>query len=132
MGGTPDDRLLLRGLLRLHRHRVAAEIPAVDALRDLVPSDERKVLIFQVDPTGAGWCDDLAAALARDPSMLAVVLTRGRSPEFDRRATGAGARAVLQRPFTVRDLVATVEAVGRGENLLGTPALRDSEEARQG
>jgi DNA-binding response OmpR family regulator len=67
---------------------------------------------------GADWQNELSTALARDPRLVAVVLTSSRSPEFDVRAASAGAHAVLQRPFTVRDLIATVEAVGRGENPL--------------
>lgn len=119
MGGSPEDRLLLRGLLRLHRHRVATEITADSDLHELEPSDERKVLLFQIEPMrGADWQNELSTALARDPRLVAVVLTSSRSPEFDVRAASAGAHAVLQRPFTVRDLIATVEAVGRGENPL--------------
>lgn len=120
MGGSVEDRLLLRGLLRLHRHRVAAEVPQSGSLRELVASGEPKVLLFQIDATSPDWCADLTAALAQDPSLVAVVLTSLRSPEFDRRAAGAGAHAVLQRPFTVRDLIATVEAVAHGENPLGS------------
>jgi CheY-like chemotaxis protein len=122
VGGTPENRLLLRGLLRLHRHRVAAEIPGVENLDDLVRSDERKVLILQLESMPSPWEEELAAALARDPQLLAIVLTASRSPDFDRRARAAGAHAVLQRPFTVSDLISTVEAVARGENALADGA----------
>jgi DNA-binding NarL/FixJ family response regulator len=121
MGGSAEDRLLLRGLLRLHRHRVAAEIPAADDLHEMVASDERKVLIFLIGAGGSDWWGDLSDALAKDPRLTAIVLTSSRSPEFDRRAAEAGARAVLQRPFTVKDLIATVEAVARDENPLAGP-----------
>jgi DNA-binding NarL/FixJ family response regulator len=128
LGGTADDRLLLRGLLRLHRHRVAAEIEGDHGVREITPSDERKVLIVQADPRSGEWAQQLTDALGRDPSLLAMVLTPVRSPEFDRRAADAGARAVLLRPFAVKTLIATVEAVARGEDLIRgaspTPADR--------
>jgi DNA-binding response OmpR family regulator len=85
---------------------------------------ETKVLLFLVDPGAVDWGRDLSVALAQDPGLRAIVLTRGRSVDFDRRAAEVGAHAVLQRPFTVRDLVATLEAVARGENLLEGLSLR--------
>jgi DNA-binding NarL/FixJ family response regulator len=132
MGGNADDRLLLRGLLRLHRHRVAAEIEGSDGASHLAPSDERKVLILQADSRTPDWPDQLTAALTRDPSLLAMVLTPARSAEFDRRAAAAGAHAVLLRPFAVKNLIATVEAVARGENLLTAIPSGDPPPSGQG
>lgn len=121
MGGSPDDRLMPRGLLRLHRHRITTEVPSVDGGGERETSLGTRVPIFPVDPAGSDRRSGLAETFADAPPLVALVLSSHRSREFDARAAEAAARAVRERPFTVRDLVTTVAAVARGGNPLGEP-----------
>jgi AmiR/NasT family two-component response regulator len=118
VGGTEETRLLLRGLVRLNRHRVLAETSSADQLQVEDPADPAAVLILVCDGEGDVWPHELATARERLPSLQPLLLVAERTPEVIARARRMGVKAVLNRPFAIRDLVASVEAVARGEDIL--------------
>src|SRR5271170_1939917 len=118
VGGTEETRLLLRGLVRLNRHRVLAETASADQLVVVDPYDPPAVLILIADSERDEWGHELATARERLPDLQPLLLVQERTPELLERARRMGVRAVLNRPFAIRDLVASVEAVARGEDIL--------------
>lgn len=122
VGGSDETRLLLRGLLRLHRFEVEREVPVDRPLPAAGPGAERWVLLLVVERPTEEWPGELAAALARQPGLRALLIAPEAATNLEARARSAGAHGVLYRPFGIRDLVAAVEAIGRGEERFGTPA----------
>ena len=113
LGGSEDTRLLLRGLLRLHRHRVLLEAPAREGIERLPASPETKLLILDAGSEKDGkWAEELAAVLKSRPDLEALVILSSSDPALETRARSAGARAVLVRPFAIRDFVEAVDSVG--------------------
>ncbi len=111
LGTNDDTRLLLRGLIRLHRHRVALEARSIDELDSLVPSGRSRVLIQDVDPEDDRWSDELRFALDRHPDLRALVLLPTDGSAMRAEAIRAGASAVIVRPFAVRELIRKVVEV---------------------
>lgn len=118
VGGTEETRLLLRGLVRLHRHRVLAEKGTADDLYPADPNDPARVLILVSDGEGEEWPHELATARGHQPGLLPLLIVPERTPDLIARARRMGVRAVLNRPFAIRDLVSSIEAVARGEDIL--------------
>ncbi len=121
VGGSEETRLLLRGLVRLHRHRVLAEKASADQIGAADPEDPGRVLILVADGDEDDWPHELAAARQLQPQLLVLLLVPERTPELVERARRMGVRGVLNRPFAIRDLVGSVEAVARGEDILDRP-----------
>ncbi len=118
VGGTEETRLLLRGLIRLHQHRVLAEKSTADELDPADPTDPAQVLILVADGQGDEWPHELATARTHQPDLLPLLIVTERTPDLIARARRMGVKAVLNRPFAIRDLVSSVEAVARGEDIL--------------
>jgi len=118
IGGTEETRLLLRGLVRLHQHRVLSEKASADDLEMADPEDPAQVLILVADGEGDEWPHELATARARQPGLLPLLIVPERTPDLIARARRMGVRGVLNRPFAIRDLVSSVEAVAHGEDIL--------------
>jgi len=113
LGGSEDTRLLLRGLLRLHRHRVLLEAPAGEGLDRLPPSEETKILIFDTGTAkGDTWPEDLARALRGRTDLHPLVILPTPDPALEARARQAGAKSILVRPFAIRDFIQAVDAAG--------------------
>jgi DNA-binding NarL/FixJ family response regulator len=106
-GGDDDRRLLLKGILLLHRHPVSLEARSVEDLRELAPSSRPELLVF--DAGDGPWADTLATSLRERPTLRAVVLLPPRSPEMEEAAIHAGARSTVTRPFTIRELVDAID-----------------------
>lgn len=115
LGGSEDTRLLLRGLLRLHRHRVLLEAQAPDGIERLPASPETKILILDAgsDPD-CRWAEGLVAVLRTRPDLRALVILPSSDPALETRARKAGARATLVRPFAIRDFVEAVDLAASG------------------
>ena len=113
-GENLDTRLLLRGLLRLHRHPVVHEAASLEELNRLPPSEDPKILVVAVEPEDGGWERDITAALKRHPELRPVVILPRESAALEPRALAAGARAVVVRPFAIRDLVHALTSVVEG------------------
>jgi DNA-binding NarL/FixJ family response regulator len=114
LGTNDDTRLLLRGLLRLHHHRVVLEAKSLDDLRDLKPATGPRVLIQDVDADDDRWSEELAAALREHPEFRAVVLLPAEGGGLRAEALRVGARAVVIRPFAIRELVRLVDEAADG------------------
>lgn len=113
LGGSEDTRLLLRGLLRLHRHRVLLEAPTREGVDRLPPSAETKILILDAaTEAGEGWSKDLSAVLHRRPDLRALVILPNSDPALETEARQAGALAILVRPFAIRDFIEAVDSIG--------------------
>jgi CheY-like chemotaxis protein len=112
LGGSEDTRLLLRGLLRLHRHQVLLEAQGPEGIERLPSSPETKVLIVDAgSKTDGTWVEDLCSVLRSRPDFRALVILPTSDPTLETRAREAGAQAVLVRPFAIRDFVEAVDLV---------------------
>jgi hypothetical protein len=110
LGQNEDTRLLLRGLLRLHRYPVLHEVGTVDELGALPSLPAPTVLVVDVESVLTGWERDLPTVLARHPELRALVLLPPEGAAFEPRARAAGATNVVVRPFAIRDFVRAVAA----------------------
>lgn len=107
VGRNDDTRKLLKGLLRLHRHRVIGEGATCDQVAPILGGTPRPLLVLDTE----GGNDDWTAAgrvVSGFPGLKTVVITPARSPRAEERATQAGVSRVVHRPFAVHDLVAAV------------------------
>jgi CheY-like chemotaxis protein len=100
-----DTRLLLRGLLRLHRHPVMHEVASLEELVRLPASADPTILVMAVESGDGGWERDLTTTAKRHPELRPVVILPRESAALEPRALAAGARAVVVRPFAIRDFV---------------------------
>lgn len=113
LGGSEDTRLLLRGLLRLHRHRVLLEAPTREGLARIPTTPEVKILVLDAGPDkGEAWAEELANLLKGRSDLRALVILPSSDPGLETRARQAGARATLVRPFAIRDFVEAVDSLG--------------------
>lgn len=113
IGGSEDTRLLLRGLLRLHRHRVLLEAPTREGLDRLPPSPETKILVFDAGPAkGDAWSSELVGILKGRTDLHALAILPSSDAALESRARQAGAKAILVRPFAIRDFIQAVDTVG--------------------
>lgn len=113
-GGSEETRLLLRGLVRLHHHRVVGEGPGPEVLAGLAPDVVRPVLLLDADLDDPAWVQQVNSTLKAHPDAKAVLLTSHRSVVVEERARTAGFHSVLRRPFAVRDLVQMIEEASPG------------------
>jgi CheY-like chemotaxis protein len=113
LGGSEDSRLLLRGLLRLHRHRVLLEGPTHEGIERVPVSPDQKVLVLDA---GTGKSDssfsELQAALQGRGDLSAIVILPSADPALEAKAREAGAKTILVRPFAIRDFIQAVDSVG--------------------
>jgi AmiR/NasT family two-component response regulator len=115
VGGNDETRLLLRGLLRLHRFRVVGETRSAEELDPLAEPLGPRVLLLVVEGEGANWPEELATARERQSGLLPLLIVSQLTPDLESQARAAGVLRILARPFTIRDLIAAVESVARGE-----------------
>lgn len=107
VAGEEETRVLLRGLLRLHRFRILGE--AESGPRALTLLQEQRPTTLVIDTVlSDGDAVELADAAKRQrPETRVVLVARGQRP-----AIPAGAHepdAVLLRPFRIHDFA---EAIG--------------------
>ena len=113
LGGSEDSRLLLRGLLRLHRHRVLLEAPTREGAERIPSTPETKILVLDAGTDkGEGWAEVLASLLRSRTDIQALVILPSSDPALETRARQAGARATLVRPFAIRDFIEAVDSLG--------------------
>jgi CheY-like chemotaxis protein len=113
VGGSREVRLLIKGLLRLHRHVVVAEGPSFDVLDGLPPDAQPEVVVVDFDLAEPGRIEAIKVARKARPKVRFVLLTPGGGTPMREAGRAVGADAVIGRPFAVRDLV---EAVAPGES----------------
>lgn len=109
VAGDEEIRVLLRGLLRLHRFRILGEATGEPAALELVRAHRPKLLLTDVRLNEGTVTELVPAARKVVPEIRAVVV----APPGPEGRAGHDARpdALLQRPFRVRDFA---EAVGAG------------------
>lgn len=117
LGGNADSRLLLRGLLRLHRHPVLLEAETAEGIDRLPATSGAKILVLDAgtEPDPA-WAEALASVLRARPDLRALVILPRSEATLETRARTAGARAILIRPFAIREFVEAVDSVGTDLN----------------
>ena len=109
-GANEETRLLLRGLLRLHRHPIVYEARSADDFVGLPSGDGCRILLVDVDGSTGDWASDLARTLERHPDLRSVVILPPRpDPASEAAAYRVGAKAVLVRPFSIQDLMRALE-----------------------
>ena len=112
LGGSEDDRLLLRGLLRLQHHPVLLDAPVREELDRLPLTPEPKILVVTAEAGKDGsWAADLSSVVASRSDLRALVILPSPDPALVARAREAGAKGVLSRPFAIRDFVAALDAL---------------------
>jgi len=111
VGGSEETRLLLRGLLRLHRHQVVQEGPTLECLERLPPATLQGPLVLVVDANldEGSWGERAGRVLHDHPHVRGVLLSPSRSSRVENQAKSAGFAAVVRRPFSMQELVAAVE-----------------------
>jgi len=119
-GQNEDTRLLLRGLLRLHRCSVLHEVATLADLVALPSVPEPSVLVVDAESEAQGWERDLPTALKAHPELRGLVILPPAGGSLESRARAAGAVTVVVRPFAIRDFVLAVSAAAQSK--LATPA----------
>jgi hypothetical protein len=114
VGGSEETRLLLRGLTRLHHHRVVFEGAAPDSLKDLPAGGDALTILFDVDIDSTDWPTPIGAALKAHPARRGILIAPTRSPRIEQRAKELGFAAVLRRPFAVHELVEVLQPTPSG------------------
>jgi hypothetical protein len=109
VGGSEETRLLLRGLTRLHHHRVVFEGASPASLADLPAGADALTILFDADIESSQWPAPIGAALTAHPGRRGILIAPTRSPRIEQRAKELGFAAVLRRPFAVHELVEVLE-----------------------
>jgi DNA-binding NtrC family response regulator len=110
IGGSEEAQLILRGLLRLHQHRViGAGLPGPAALEALRTTTD-PVLLIDVDSKDPVWTEFVPEALRSNPATRVVLLTPSRSARQDSQARALGVRDLVRRPFAIQELLSAVGA----------------------
>jgi CheY-like chemotaxis protein len=108
IGGSEEAQLILRGLLRLHQHRVIGsglQGPAtLEALRQMT----EPVLLIDVDSKHPVWTDFVPEALRANPATRVVLLTPSRSVRLESQARSLGVQALVRRPFAIQELLSAI------------------------
>jgi two-component system, NarL family, response regulator DevR len=128
-----DHEVVRQGLVALLARRpnfqVVAEAGSVEEAMNEARRHEPDLVIMDVrlpDGSGIEACRDIRAEL---PATRVVMLTSFPDDEAVFSAIVAGASGYLLKQIRARDLVAALEAVGRGESLLD-PAVTEKVLAR--
>jgi DNA-binding NtrC family response regulator len=108
-GGSDETRLLLRGLVRLHHHRVVAEGYGPETLAQVPKEVAAPVFLIDCDLEDPKWAQHLAGVADRHPQHRVILLTSDGSASFEAKVRAKGVDFLLRRPFAVQDLV---EAIG--------------------
>jgi hypothetical protein len=112
VGGSDETRLLLRGLVRLHHHRVVYEGPNPASLAEMPAEPPTLAVLIDADIESTEWSGPIEAALRSRPAARAVLIAPTRSPRVIERAKGLGFATVLRRPFAVHELVEVLTVAG--------------------
>lgn len=120
-GGSEETRLLLRGLLRLHHHRVIADGFPEGSEISIPPGVQEPVLILEADPAKPECRDTVLRVRAARPDLKIVLLTANRSTDVAAKAAALGIDSILRRPFAVRELIDAVGGPGPLPPIEGEP-----------
>jgi FixJ family two-component response regulator len=121
VGGSDETRLLLRGLLRLHRQRVMGEGSTPEFLKSLSAPTEPTVLLLDVDLELPEWLAAVRQTIDRINAMSGVLLTPSRSSRVEELARQAGISRLVRRPFAVHELIEAVSPESGASTPPGPP-----------
>ncbi|MCI4336778.1 MAG: hypothetical protein L3K17_06240 [Thermoplasmata archaeon] len=106
IAGEEETRVLLRGLLRLHRYRILGEaggsVRGLALLQELEPS----TLVIDTTLSEGDALEFVQAAKQRRPNLHVVLVARGSRPPVP--PGMAEPDAVLQRPFRIQDFARAI------------------------
>ncbi len=107
IAGEDDTRILLRGLVRLHRFRVVGEAAGVSDTLALLRA-ERPTTLVADSQLAEGSAEELVREMKRRfPSVRLVLVTHDSARrEFP---AGGGPDAVLRRPFRIQEFAAALQ-----------------------
>jgi DNA-binding NtrC family response regulator len=108
VGGSEEAQLILRGLLRLHQHRVVGAGLQAPAALELIRQASDPVLLIDVDTKDPLWTDFVPEARRANPATRVVLLTPSRSTRLDGQASKLGVAALVRRPFAIQELLSAV------------------------
>jgi len=108
-GANDESRLLLRGILQLHRYPLTREARSRGELERL-PAETR-VLIYDTGWDATGWTGSVADVAQETPGLRVLVLLPTGSERPGSEGRGASALATLTKPFTTRDLIEAIDAL---------------------
>jgi len=113
VGGTEEAQLILRGLLRLHQHRIVGTSLLGPAALEMIRQATDPVLLIDVDLKEPSWTEFVPEALRANAATRVVLLTPSRSARLDGQARALGVGALVRRPFAIQELLS---AVGHGSS----------------
>lgn len=108
VGASEPTRLLLKGLFRLHRHRVVGEAADLPHAEPLLRGPDIPLLVVDTDLDDGGSSGPVHAFLASHPGLKALAISATRSPRLEAVAHAAGFSSVIYRPFAVHELMETI------------------------
>jgi DNA-binding NtrC family response regulator len=111
VGGTEEAQLILRGLLRLHQHRIIGASLRGSTALEMLRQTTDPVLLIDVDMKDPGWSDFVPEALRANAATRVVLLTPSRSVRLDGQARALGVSALVRRPFAIQELLSAVGPV---------------------
>lgn len=107
-GGAEEAQLILRGLLRLHQHRILGAGLQGTATLEVLRQVADPVLLLDVDSKEPVWTEFVTEARKANPATRVVLLTPSRSARLDSQARSLGVAALVRRPFAIQELLAAV------------------------
>ncbi|MCI4336300.1 MAG: hypothetical protein L3K17_03770 [Thermoplasmata archaeon] len=121
VGGTEETRLLLRGLLRLYRHRVVADGPRFDVVTSLATEVRPAVAVVDIDIEDPQQSAEMVGMMRHLPAIHVLLLSSERTARTETRAKELGIDCVICRPFAVHDLMEAVEAASAASGRTTSP-----------
>lgn len=108
VGGAEEAQLILRGLLRLHQHRIVGAGLRGAAALEILRQTADPVLLLDVDSTEPVWTEFVTQARKVNPAARVVLLTPSRSARLDTQARSLGVASLVRRPFAIQELLTAV------------------------
>ena len=109
VGSSEETRLLLRGLLRLYRHRVMADGPTLESVAPSLDTRDPLTVIAEVEGDAAPALEPVGQLLRDRPQIRFFLLTSRKDEAFEEAARRLGVVGFLRRPFAVHTLIDAVE-----------------------
>jgi CheY-like chemotaxis protein len=114
-----DDERALRTVLRTRLKLAGYEVTEAETGEDalaLLEHEKPDVVLLDLRLPGIDGWEVLEQLRSSDrlPALPVVVATAHGGPEVAGRAQALGCRAVLQKPFALRELVSTLDRIVRG------------------
>lgn len=108
VGGTEEAQLILRGLLRLHQHRIVGATASAPQALEMLRQVTDPVLLVDTDLKEPSWHEFLPEVLRANAGTRVVLLTPTRSARLDTQARSLGVAALVRRPFAIQELLNAV------------------------